>query len=1127
MTGRGNARGLLTALLAAAALVGPAAGGEPAGEAPARWIVRFESPSLVRAAREGAAAVRRLPGGRLDLRDPEARRYLVSLDEEHARFRRELSWRLPGALVEREYRLLFNGMTVETRRPDVLERLPGVARVFAADTILYRPTLDASLPMLGAPDLWSAAGGTEGAGAGVRLAVIDSGIDPDNPFFRPDGMGMPAGYPLGAAAHTSAKVIAARAYFRPGDPVDTTLDEPNPRDHIGHGSHCAGIAAGRAATVFDVNGTPLDLSGVAPAAHLLNYKVFYRAESGVDGAYDSELMAAFEDAVADGADVISCSWGGPDPLVEVPSSEVYRAAVEAGVVVVFAAGNDGSGPGTIGHPGTLPEVLTVGSFDTGRGFAGRIDLASEDPLPAGLSSLAAVKGAISPDFSDEPLGPLPLVAAAMVGLGDNADGCEPFILDAFLGGAALIARGVCPFTDKARNAWLAGAEAVIVYNDVDGESAVVMGGDPAPIPAVQLGNADGIALEGWLLDHLESVVSVVLSDVFEPYRRPEEERRISSFSARGPTDRPLLKPEISAPGRSILSADARAVGVDGPDWGVKQGTSMAAPHVAGAAAVIRGIHPAASPFEVTGLLVGSARLDLTETPGVSALDLGAGQLDLARGAVATAGVVPAALSFGEGPQGTRFEGRLRLFDLAGSGAAARMVSWIHAHPDCTVVAPVTGTVLEPGGLVDLAIDCPTTATPGEYTGWMVLEGEGPAVVVPYHYRILPVRNRELLLLDMSFASTEESPLAAVHETLAEAAGLDWESYRVVAAAGPPPLAFLGRFATVLVFTGGDQVRYRQQAGWQTLDLLSSYARMGGNLIVAGQGPWRGSGHQRIGGLAGSATHPGYPLFDPYTLDLLVLDNYLARSFAGEVAIWGDFDLGPGAGGSGDPTLLGELIAQVGSGLPAVFTRPVLSMDAGPFAAGGRVGMVFDPYAGYGAYPQVESLRHRSAVLGFGFERVGDDGLGSATRQELFEGLHDWVSERILLSVAVEQSGTHVLVHASTTGAQAVEFEFDFGDGSAPVTSGYHQLWHEYDDLGPRTITVLARAALGAADVERVSVTLVEEPPAGFPDGGGEGETLPPQAIDGRVRDCACRAVGEPAGPRGPLGMILSYLIDYK
>jgi subtilisin family serine protease len=1110
----------LLVLIAAAALFGPAAEGEPAGDAPARWIVRFESPSLVRAATTGAAAVRRLPGGRLDLRDPAARAHLDRLDREHAAFRRELAQALPGAGVERGYRLLFNGATVATRRPDLLASLPGVERVFPADTVLYRPSLDASLPLLGAPDLWAAAGGAGNAGAGIRIAVIDSGIDIDNPFFRPDGMSMPAGYPVGATAHTTAKVIAARAYFRSDDPVDATLDEPNPRDHIGHGSHCAGIAAGRDGTVFDVNGTALAVSGVAPGAYLMNYKVFYRAESGTDGAYDSELMAAFEDAVADGADVLSCSWGGPEPLVETPSAEVYRAAVDAGVVVVFAAGNEGAGPGTVSYPGSLPEVLTAGSFDTGRAFGGRIEILAGDGFPAGLDSLPAVKGAISPDFQGEPVGPLPLIPAAAAGPGDNSEGCAPFLLDAFFGAAALISRGTCPFSQKVLHAWQAGAQAVVIANNVPGESAVVMGGDPVPIPAVQIAEDHGAQLVQWLLEHPEGGAAILLHDVYETYLRPEEERRISSFSARGPTDRPVLKPELSAPGRSILSADARELGLDGPDWGVKQGTSMAAPHVAGAAAVLRALRPEAEVAEVVGLLVGSARLDLTETPGASALDMGAGQLDLTRAAAATAGTVPAALSFGEGPPGRRFEGRVALFDLAAAGGA-RTVSWLHAHPDCTVLEPVTGTVLEPGAVVDLAIDCPPAATCGEYTGWMLLSGAGPEVVVPYHFRLVPAANRELLLLDLTLSTAESSPLAELYEGLAEGAGLDFEIHRVTQASGPPQLAFLQRFATVLAFTGDDQVRFRQPDAWQTLDVLATYARKGGNLLVAGQGPWRGADHPRIHGLTGGATHPGYPLFDPYTLELAVLDDYRAFAASGEPAVAGSFDLGPAAGGQGDPTLIGELQARGGPGLPALFSRPILSMTGAPFAAGGRVGMVFDPYAGYGTYPEVEALRHRAILLGFGFERVGDQGTGSATRQELFESLHGWVSERLELSVTWEQFGVHVQVIAATAGAPAVEFVYDFGDGSEPQVSDYHKLWHEYDGLGEETITVLARAALGAADVERIDITLTEEPPGDYPDGGADGGPVPVAGDTERVRDCSCRAVGHGS----PRGSTLRSLVD--
>ena len=172
---------------------------------------------------------------------------------------------LPGAEVRWRYRLVANGMAVVLPRAQVgrLAALPGVARVFGSAR--YRPQLDRSPQQIGAPALWGP--GLENSGQGLKIAIIDEGIDHTHPFFSPAGYAMPSGFPKGQTAYTNAKVIVARA-FPPANAAWKNASKPFDPVHSSHGTHVAGIAAGNAGTTAE----GARVSGVAPRAYLGNYK---------------------------------------------------------------------------------------------------------------------------------------------------------------------------------------------------------------------------------------------------------------------------------------------------------------------------------------------------------------------------------------------------------------------------------------------------------------------------------------------------------------------------------------------------------------------------------------------------------------------------------------------------------------------------------------------------------------------------------------------------------------------------------------------------------------------------------------------------------------------------------------
>jgi subtilisin family serine protease len=291
---------------------------------------------------------------------------------------------IPHAQIRWHYRLVANGMAVVVPRSQLgrLTALAGVTKVYPS--VRYRTQLDRSTPQIGAPTLWGP--GLESAGQGMKIAIIDEGIDQRHPFFSPAGFTMPSGYPKGQTAYTTAKVIVARA-FPPARPEWKNASKPFDPELSSHGTHVAGIAAGNANTLAE--GTRI--SGVAPRAYLGNYKALTiptDADVGLDGN-SPELVAAIEAAVADGMDVINMSLGEPE--IE-PSRDIVvqalAAAAKAGVVSVVAAGNDFGdfGRGSIGSPGSAPEAITVGAVSTTRSGAADVvgSFSSSGPTPLSL-----------------------------------------------------------------------------------------------------------------------------------------------------------------------------------------------------------------------------------------------------------------------------------------------------------------------------------------------------------------------------------------------------------------------------------------------------------------------------------------------------------------------------------------------------------------------------------------------------------------------------------------------------------------------------------------------------------------------------------------------------------------------
>jgi subtilisin family serine protease len=373
----------LLVLAATAALGASLPPGRGAARAPSQTevVVRLGSPPLAYARTRTARA---------------------RLDAEQRSFVAALHTAVPAATVRWRYRTVTNGFAVALPRSDVtrLRGLPGVTEVYGGGTS-YHALAGPDAVTIHAQTLPSPPLAT--TGEGVKIGIIDDGVDQTHPFFDPSGYTMPAGFPKGQTAFTTAKVIVARA-FAPAGTTWRYANRPFDPEESGHATHVAGIAAGNANTLAQ----GARISGIAPRAYIGNYKALTvptDADVGLDGNAP-EIVAAIDAAVQDGMDVINLSIGEPEIT---PQHDVVALALDgaaaAGVVPVVAAGNDYTefGEGSLTSPGSAADAITVGATTSGASptMAG---FSSSGPTPVSLRLKPDVVAPGSSILSSQPGG---------------------------------------------------------------------------------------------------------------------------------------------------------------------------------------------------------------------------------------------------------------------------------------------------------------------------------------------------------------------------------------------------------------------------------------------------------------------------------------------------------------------------------------------------------------------------------------------------------------------------------------------------------------------------------------------------------------------------------------------------
>jgi hypothetical protein len=522
----------------------------------------------------------------------------------------------------------------------IVEKSAGVLLVepyqeFAIDT-------DAGPQLIDAPSVWSNGTGLPpgqqvdpsgpAKGEGIVFGIIDTGINFGSPSFAAtDSQGFTHTNPLGAgtflgtcapggvdAGRCNDKLIGGHDFVcgPPGNVcgVANIREEPGFGDTNGHGSHTGSIAAGNHRDVT-FRGVPVHISGVAPRGNIVAYDVCYtNLITGQGLCPNVSSVAAVNQAIADGVvDVLNFSIGGGATPWSDAVSLAFLNATEAGIYVAASAGNAGPGAGTLSH--TEPWVgSSAAATHTRAGFEFFLRVTGPAPVPAALESILLRAGADGVTFAAAIPDTTPLVVSP--GISSTNDACAAFPAGTFANAIAVVRRGTCAFSVKVNNAQAAGAIAVVIANN---QAGVITPSVPGTsVPAFLIAQTDGDALRDFAAAHPGATTAGI---GFPATVVPGEPDVLADFSSRGPTGFDLIKPDVTAPGVEVLAAVSGTT-LTGSEQaiGLLSGTSMASPHHAGAAGLLRQLHPSWSVAEIKSALGMTADTGVLLEDGVTPAD---------------------------------------------------------------------------------------------------------------------------------------------------------------------------------------------------------------------------------------------------------------------------------------------------------------------------------------------------------------------------------------------------------------------------------------------------------------------------------------------------------------------------
>ena len=611
------------------------------GETEGYWIVTLDDPALATytGGIQGLDATSPVATGApaLDVDDPGARSYVDYLrgrqDEVIAAIAADL-----GRAPEVRFRFTnaINGLSIWLTPAEASQvlRLPGVADV--EKNRVTRLTTDLGPEFIGATAVWDgSASGVATQGEGIVVGIIDSGINPENPSFAATGSdGYTHVNPYGSGVYVGAcdpangeqyqpeflcndKLIGAYDFF-----ADDDASGVNSLDHDGHGSHTASTTAGN--VVADVGPNGESISGVAPHANIISYRTCGDEALGQGYCTSTGAVAAVDQAIADGVDVLNYSIGSETPSDPWSSADdlAFLAARAAGIFVAHSAGNEGPAPATVGSP-AAPWVAHVAALSHDRpslnqlvGMAG-----GSTPPPGDLTGRSGTTEAYTAPIVYA--GDLPqylldagAVNNALCAVGDPDDGVSesPWPEGTFSGEIVVCDRGTFARVEKSENAAFSGAGGFVHADTTGGEVA-----DFHVIPGIHIDQAEGQLVKDWVTAWDATTadpqpVATITAAVPDP-------DATASFSSRGPnrsTGGDTLMPTVGAPGVAIWAAHGK---YGETSYVFLSGTSMASPHLAGAAALTAAVHPDWSPAQIQSALeTTSTNTDVHKEDGVTPAD---------------------------------------------------------------------------------------------------------------------------------------------------------------------------------------------------------------------------------------------------------------------------------------------------------------------------------------------------------------------------------------------------------------------------------------------------------------------------------------------------------------------------
>jgi subtilisin family serine protease len=558
-------------------------------------------------------------GQKINPRSQDVIAYAGYLDARHG----QLLSSVGGGRKLYDYYYSYNGFAAELtgEQAAALAILPDVLSVEPDEVLQLDTSSTPGFLGLNAPGgMWDMLGGVGSAGEGIIIGIVDGGIWPEHPSFSdrtrtnandkdgklayrqiPGWHGKCVPGEEFTAANCNQKLIGAQ-YYNAGWGGNAGIDAQlpweynSPRDFGGHGTHTASTAGGNygvntigAASAFG------SISGIAPRARISAYKVCWETGGG-GSCFSSDSVAAIDQAVADGVDVINFSISGSSTNFLDPVEVAFLFAADAGVFVATSAGNSGPTSSTVAHPG--PWLTTVAAGTHNRDGAGSVTLGNEVTY-YGASVATAVGPAPLIDSSEAGLpGADPTAVALCFSTADT--GGTPVLDPALVAGKIVVCdRGVTARVNKSLAIQEAGGIGMILVNTAPSS----INADFHFVPTVHLQHTDRPAIKAYAASSGATATintATIVDNAAAPFT--------ASFSSRGPLlagGGDLLKPDLIAPGQDVLAGVAPP-GNSGRLFDLYSGTSMSSPHVAGLAALLKDLHPDWSPMMIKSALMTTA-----------------------------------------------------------------------------------------------------------------------------------------------------------------------------------------------------------------------------------------------------------------------------------------------------------------------------------------------------------------------------------------------------------------------------------------------------------------------------------------------------------------------------------------